>query len=339
MIEIDGSKYEGGGAILRVAIALSAITKKPCYIFNIRKKRKKPGLMLQHLKGIKAVALLADGYLEGDRVGSDQIKFYPQEITPKDLNIKIETAGSITLCLQSIIPVAIFAKRPINIFFEGGGTDVPFSPTIDYYKEVFLKILEKIGIKTEIKIIKRGYFPDGGGRVEIKIFPSQIKQIEFTKRGRLEKILIFSGASLSLKEKKVAERQIFGAREILKKLNLPIEEKVEYYPTSCLGSNITLVAIFENTIIGTDNLGKLGKKAEDVGKEAVLELLKEEGSKAALDKHLADQILIYMALSGKKSEVSVSEITTHCQTNIWVIEKFLEGYFKIQKNIISWIPK
>ena len=150
---------------------------------------------------------------------------------------------------------------------------------------------------------------------------------------------MISGASNHLKDKKVAERQVAGVREVLGKLKLPTEEKIEYYDTRCPGSQICLVAEFENTVIGTDNLGKLGKRAEDVGKEAALELLKEQKSKACLDKHLADQVLPYMALSKNKSSVTVSEITNHCKTNIWVIEKFLEGKFEIKGNLITWSPK
>jgi len=129
---------------------------------------------------------------------------------------------------------------------------------------------------------------------------------------------------------------------------LPIEEKVEYYDTACPGSQICLIAEFGNTFIGTDNLGKLGKRAEDVGKEAALELLREQKSESCLDRHLADQILPYLALSKGKSQVTVSEITDHCKTNIWVIEKFIEGRFEINPhtkfgvgvkgNLITWFP-
>ena len=167
--------------------------------------------------------------------------------------------------------------------------------------------------------------------------PSKLKPIKLSERGQLQKILIISGASEFLKKKKVAERQLSGTREILGKLKLPIEERVEYYQTDCPGSQICLIAKFENTVIGIDNLGKLGKPAEDVGKEAASEFLKEGERKTCLDKHLADQILPYLALTGKKSEVTVSEITNHCKTNIWVIEKFLNGKFEITNNLISWI--
>ena len=339
MIEIDGNYLEGGGQILRTAVSLSAITKKPCHVFSIRGGRPKPGLKQQHLLGIQALTQLCNGKLEGDFLGSKEIKFFPGQTYRGRVSVNIPTAGSIALVLQALIPPALFAPRPIEITFNGGATDTFFSPTIDHFKYCFLKILEKMGAKIEIDILKRGYYPEGGARVKVKVLPSKLKKITLSKRGEFQNILAISGASEFLKDKKVAERQLAGAREILGKFKLPIEEKVEYYNTQCSGSQICLVAQFENTIIGTDNLGKLGKSAENVGKESALELLKQQKSNTCLDKHLADQILPYMALLNKKFSVTVSEITNHCKTNAWVIEKFLEGKFELKDNIISWIPK
>ena len=337
LIEIDGSIGEGGGQILRTAVALAAVTKKPCHVFNIRRGRSKPGLMTQHLLGIQALAQLCRGRLEGDYLGSEEIKLYPGQIKAKDLHVKIETAGSIALVLQTLIPPALFSPQPIKIIFNGGATDTFFSPTINHFRCVFLKILEKMGAKVDINIIRRGFYPEGGAKVEAQVFPAKLKSLNLTKRGSLKQITVISGASEFLRDKKVAERQIAGTREILGKLKLPVEEKAEYYSTQSPGSQICLIAEFENTIIGTDNLGKLGKRAEDVGKEAALELLKESKSEACLDKHLADQILPYLTLAQGKSSVKVSEITNHCKTNIWVIEKFLDGKFEIKGNLISRI--
>ena len=339
MIEVDGSFGSGGGQILRTACALSAITKEPCHIFNIRAKRPKPGLMPQHLLGLQSLARLCRAEVEGDELSSREIKFYPGEIYRDQIPISIPTAGSITLILQTLIPPILFASNSVKISFDGGATDTFFSPTTDYFRYVFLKIIETMGAKVEIDILRRGYYPEGKAKVKTTVFPSKLKNLNFLERGVLKKILVISGASTALRDKKVAERQVAGVREILGKFKLPIEEETEYFDTSCPGSHICLIVEFENTIIGTDNLGKIGKRAEDIGKETALALLKEQKSETCLDKYSVDQILLYLALSHGKSQITCSEITKHSQTNIWVIEKFLGGKFEINNNLISWIPK
>ncbi|MFC1630025.1 RNA 3'-terminal phosphate cyclase [Patescibacteria group bacterium] len=335
IIEIDGSRGEDGGQILRTALSLSVISTKPCHIFNI----KNPGLTNQHLLEIQALSELCDGKLEGDSLSSEEITFYPGKTYKEKVSLNIPAAKSITLVLQAVIPPSLFSPHPVRIVFDGGATDTFFSPTIDHFSRVFLKLLEKMGAKTDLNILQRGYYPEGNAQVEIMISPSTLIPLAISERGTLQKIFAISGASESLKEKKAAEKQLSGVREVLGKLKLPLEEKVEYYKTSCPGSQICLIAEFENTIIGTDNLGKMGKRAEDVGKEAALEMLKEAKSEGSLDKQTVNQILPSLALAPKKSRVSVSEITDCYKTTMWVIEQFLNGKFSIKKNVIQWIPK
>ena len=342
MIEIDGSYLEGGGQIVRTAVSLSLITNQPCQIFNIRKGRKKPGLKTQHLLALEKLTEISHGYIEGNQLGSLEIKFFPQnkEIDPKTIFVNIKTAASITLLLQSLIPPLLFAQSPTKIIFNGGATDTFFSPSFDYFRFVFLELLkEKIGIEIKTKIIKRGFYPEGGAKIELIVFPQKPKSISLIKRKGLKKIIVLSGASLSLKEKKVAERQLQGAKQVLKPLLPLVEEKIEYYSTKCPGSQITILAKFKNTVIGTDNLGQIGKRAEIVGQEAALNLIKQAKTNACVDINMGDQILIYMALSHKPCRISVAKITNHLKTNIWVLEKFLKGRFSVKKNIVSWNPQ
>jgi len=339
MIEIDGSYGEDGSQILKTILALSAITEKDCYIFNIRKERESAGLTNQSLLEAQILSSLCQGRMEGDFLGSEKLKFFPGKIKKtQSLNIKLSNTISSTLLLEALLPLCLLSDYPINLALEGGATDTFFSPTIDYFKYCFLKFIKKLGGKIEIEILKKGYYPEGDANLKIKIEPSELKNINLTERGEFKKIIVFSGASSSLKPKNIAERQLSGAKEILGELKLPIEEKVEYCQTQCQGSQICLIGEFENTIIGADNLGGLGKRAEDIGKEAAINLLKEQKSNACFDKKMADQILIYLALTKRKSSITVSEVTEHCKTNIWVIEKFLDGKFEIKNNLIKWSP-
>jgi len=336
--ELDCSSYEDSDSLLQLAISLSATIKKPCRIFNISKEREKSGLITQHLLAIQALAQLTKGKLEGDELYSKEIKFWPGQDYQEMVSVKIETAISIPLILQSLILPAFFASKPIKISFDGGATDTFFAPTIDYFRYVFLKILEKMTTKVELNILKRGYWPQGKAKVEVTTYPSKFKALNLVEKGQFLEILAISGASDILKDKKVAERQLAGTREVLGKLNLKTEERVEYYQTQGPGSQIFLMAKFENTFLGTDEVGKLGKRSEDLGKETALELLKEQKSGACLDSYLTDQILPYLALANNQSQVTVSKITNHCQNKMWLIEKFLNGKFEINNNLISWNP-
>lgn len=335
-VEIDGSYGEGGGQIVRTACSLAALTQKRCRIFNIRHARRVPGLRPQHVAGVRALAQLCGGRLHGDDIDSRDLLFIPHRIATHDLRVKVETAGSVTLMLQALLPAIVASRAPTTIEFEGGGTDTSRAPNLDYFRHVFLWFLRRMSIDVEVDLIRRGYYPRGGAAMRVQVTAPKLNRFELLDRGPLMQVTLFSQAARILKQRKVAERQIAGAVTVLESLHVPSRTQVEYDPSFSAGSALCIAGEFANTVIGSSSLGAIGKRAEEVGKEAAEDFAREFHSLACLDRHMADQILPYLALCGDRSTVTVSELTSHCRTNMWVIEKFLNGRFQIQDHTITW---
>jgi len=347
MIKLDGSHGEGGGAILRQALALSIVTHKPFKIINIRKKRCNPGLAPQHLAAVNAAKDLCNAEVKGHFIGSTEISFNPGEVIPGRYTINIGTAGSITLLLQSLLLPSIFSGKKIS-FQITGGTDVKWSQPFDYFKFVFLPQMNRYA-EIETSLFRRGYYPKGGGEVKIRIKgkyaldneTDKIPAILLLNQKKLLQIRGISHASYDLGKSSVAERQAESARLSLETLGAPFNIKNEYSKTPSTGSGITLWAVFgedeidfENPIIlGADSLGERGKKAEQVGREAASNLLAVINSGAPVDKYLADQLIPFLALTG--GLIRTNEITSHLKSNIYVAEKFLGVKFSIKDNIVS----
>jgi RNA 3'-phosphate cyclase len=325
MINIDGSYLEGGGQILRTSIALSCLTKKPIHIFNIRAGRKPPGLKAQHLAAIKAVNDLCDGELKGATIGSKEIWLYPQEIKKDFLKVEISTAGSVSLVLQTIFLASLNIEKKLNVEINGGGTFGKWAPSVVYLENVFSPVARKFGFEAEIKVVKHGFYPRGGAKVTAKIYPSKLEGYEIVRK--IEKVEGISIASENLRNAKVSERQRDSVKEILKDFEADIN--LEYVNTLSTG---TAIELWNNpTRIGTSCLGEIGLKAEKVGEIAARELLEELNSGANVDKHLADQLIPFMALANGKSSYLVRELTNHTKTNVWVTEKFVDRKFKLEK--------
>ncbi|MFH1630947.1 MAG: RNA 3'-terminal phosphate cyclase [Candidatus Aenigmatarchaeota archaeon] len=334
VIEIDGSYHEGGGQIVRTAVGLSAITGKSCRIFNIRKGRCNQGLAAQHLRSIEACTRICNGKLTGDEIGSCEIEFHPGEIGGGRYDIDVGTAGSIPLVLQTIVlPVAYSGKKfSFNVV---GGTDVKWSPNIGYFQHIFCDFMKKVGVDIAVDVKVHGFYPKGGGNVFVNVSSSGVGLINLVERGDFEHVDVWSIATQDLEGAKVSERQVAGFGNILK-----IDRKNEGYVESLsTGSAVHAHVHYTNCKLGASALGDRGKKAEDVGRSCAVELKNSVDSGACLDRHMADQILPYMALSVMKNNgfcrVSVEEITGHVRTNIWVIEKFLPVKFDIIKNVVS----
>ncbi len=326
-IKIDGSFGSGGGQIIRTSVGLSAVTGKPCRISNIRAGRSQPGLKAQHLKGIEAVAKLCNAELKGAKTGSTEIEFVPGKIKTKHLEIDIGTAGSVTLVLQALMIPAIHTPEPRE-FEITGGTHVAWSPTTGYFRHVFSEYMKMMGIETTSETLRYGYYPKGGGKIRVSVISQQnIKPLIIEERGKHITTEAWSNASRELIKPGVGERQLDGAGKVIK-----LDKKnVKYVPSASVGSSITITSRFENCSRGASSLGERGKPAEKVGEEAARELKQVLDSPATVDKHMADQIIPYMALAKGESAIIAPELTDHTKTNIWVTGKFLDVKFDIKE--------
>jgi len=329
MIEIDGSFGEGGGQILRYALALSTIIGEKIRIINIRAKRDNPGLQRQHLTVVKALEKISRGHVEGAEIGSTEIIFEPRGIFGGEYVFDIGTAGSVTLLLQSVLPVLAFADRP-SILKVRGGTDVPWSPTYDYFNNVFIRFLNRLGYIVELRLLRRGHYPRGGGEVvaEIKNNPRGFTSIQLVERGRIIEI---RGNSHAVRlPRHIAERQASAAYERLKSLGIDVAIKIdiESYPPDKdphygPGSGIALWAITENSILGSDSLGARDKRAEEVGEKAARTLFEDLSTGSALDRHMSDMIIPYLIFSEGTSIVTGSMLTMHAYTVLEISKKMI----------------
>ncbi|RLI98093.1 MAG: RNA 3'-phosphate cyclase [Candidatus Aenigmatarchaeota archaeon] len=325
-IEIDGSYGSGGGQVLRTSLGLSAVTGKPCRITNIRARRPSPGLRPQHLICVEAVARLCDAEVSGASLGSKEVVFRPGKIGHGPVISEVGTAGSVTLVLQALMIPAVHAPGPVELYISGG-THVAWSPTTGYFRHAFSEYMRMMGIPIESSTKLYGYYPKGGGSIEARVTPGNIKAITLEERIGKPTTEAWSNASRQLMRSGVGERQLKGAEAVIK-----IDRKnVKYVPSSSIGSSITMASSFGNCFLCSSALGSRGKPAEKVGEEAASELKQVLGTKATVDRHMADQIIPYMALAGGKSAVLAPEITEHTSTNIWVTEKFTGARFGISQ--------
>lgn len=334
MIEIDGSFGEGGGQIIRTALGLSAVTKKPARITNIRKNRPNPGLQAQHLEALNAMETLCDADVEGAKIKSTDIIFKPNHVTTEKIEINIPTAGSVGLVLQPLMIAAVHAENKIKIDITGGATNGKWAAPANYIKNVLIPLLGKMNYSASMDIEKYGYYPKGGAKVRMEISSAKLRPIELIEKGEILSIDGISHASQSLKIKLVAERQAKTADIVIER-NIPTNAKVKilYVNSDNPGSAVDLVAKTENSFFGSEGLGEINKRAENVGKEAATKLVEYLKSGACLDEHAEDQILPYMALAAESGEsrIKVHSLTQHTRTNIWVIEKFLPVKFTIDE--------
>jgi RNA 3'-phosphate cyclase len=335
MIDIDGSIGEGGGSVLRVAVALSAVSRKPVHMYNIRANRPKPGLAPQHMHSIEALAKLTNARVDGLSIRSTELTFEPGVVGGGQYRVDVGTAGSITLILQALMPAAAFASKPVEVEITGG-TDVPMAPSIDYLKNVTIPMLRKMGYSGEVELVRRGHYPRGGGIVRAKIEPVQkLRAIRLTEAGRVRRI---AGISHCVRlPTHIATRQAHAAKQaLLRAGHADAVIKVDSHPTNLEtqlgpGTGITIWAETERgAILGESCLGRPGKPAEQVGREVARGLLNQLKTGRAFDRYLTDQIIPYMVIAEGRSEITTADLTLHTLTNIGLIEKILGVKFEVE---------
>ena len=334
MIEIDGSQKSGSGTILRLSIALAAITKNPLHITNIRQNRPKPGLKPQHLESVLTAGKLCNAKIQGATLGSRELWFTPQEIKGGNVEALIETAGSIPMLLSATLPICLFAENPVRLHVAKGGTDTIHAPTINYLRFVFMPALKRMGVDAEITVQKYGYYPKGNGEATLSIKPNRrLNPITLESFGKVKSIKGVSVCTF-LADRQVAERQAKAAQDYLMQNGYKADIQVVNDQSNPIqkGSSIVLWAETDTGIIfGADAIGELRKMAEAIGKEAAERLILELSAKPMVDVFLADMLIPYMALAQGKSAFMVRMISEHIESNIWLIEKMLNVKFKIEK--------
>ncbi len=320
MIKIDGSFGEGGGQILRTSLGLAALLQKPLHIFNIRAKRTKPGLRPQHLACVKAIQSITKAEIKGAEIGSKELVFIPEGIYPGEYVFDIGTAGSTSLVLQSML-LPLTVAQDCSLIRIKGGTHVPWSPPFHYLRYVFAPTLADLGVKIELNINKWGFYPEGGGEIEGKIYPFQtLKAKNWLKPPVFSQLKAIS-ICLNLPEH-IRKRQANTLINQLEKMGLKAELREEEAKGRGKGSFLFLW-IDEQIKAGFSALGARGKTAEEVAKEVFNAFFLYYKSKVAMDPHLSDQIVLYLSLAPGKSQFTTI-ISSHLLTNIWVINQFLK---------------
>lgn len=319
-IIIDGSVGEGGGQILRSSLSLSMVTGKPFTLTNIRAGRKKPGLMRQHLTCVKAAAEVCDADISDVSVGSDELHFVPAEIKAGDYNFAIGTAGSTTLVAQTLIPALMMLDKPSSLKLEGGTHNMQ-CPPYDYIKQSFLPVLNKMGADISCSLTSYGFFPAGGGQIDVEIKPTDgHKQIELTERGK--QVSLSAEALVSKIPISIAEREL---KRVRSKLGWAEEMTTAKSIDNSIGpGNILLLKmVFENVTEVAAGFGVVGTSAESIAKNTCKQANRYLHSEAVVGPYLADQLLLPMALVGG-GKFTTLRPSLHTKTNIEVIRHFLD---------------
>ncbi|WP_026733919.1 RNA 3'-terminal phosphate cyclase [Fischerella sp. PCC 9605] len=336
MIYIDGSYGEGGGQVLRTSLSLAAITGIPTTIYNVRAGRKKPGLAAQHLTAVRAAAAICHAEVRGDALGSMMLEFIPSRVvTAKNYTFDVSeareggSAGAITLVLQTLLLPLALATGASQVTLKGG-THVHHSPSMTYIEQVYLPLLHRMGVQSEVELCAWGWYPQGQGEVKLLVRgDSKLAGINLLERGDLQQV--YGSAVVTELPSHIPQRMASRAENLLREAGLKAVIQPVRNKGIAPGAGLFLTAEYEHSLAGFSALGRLGLPAEKVAQTACEELLKFHQTGAAVDEHLADQLLLPAALASQESEYQVAEVSTHLKTNAWVIEQFALAKVRIDE--------
>ncbi|KAL5021641.1 hypothetical protein ScPMuIL_000796 [Solemya velum] len=333
-LEIDGGVLEGGGQVLRNSAALSCLMQRPIHVRNIRAGRSSPGLRPQHLTGLLLIRDLCRAQLEGAGVGSQEISLTPSSVQAGSYTADTKTAGSICLLMQAALPCTLIGAGPCTMRLRGG-TNAEMAPQVDYTMMVFKPVAERFGMHFDCDIIKRGYFPKGGGEVVVRGYPAkQLTAVNMTDFGEVRRIYGRSFAA-GVIPKRVAHIMAESAESVIRQdyKSVPIEiERVKESEQAAMGSGAGITIVGETStgcLIAGTALGKKGVPAEKVGEQAGEMLLNNLFNAGCVDDFLQDQVVLLMALAKGKSKILCGPITLHTQTAIHITELLTKAKFTI----------
>lgn len=325
MLVIDGSFGEGGGQILRSALALSLVTGRPFRLEKIRAGRKRSGLLRQHLTAVQAAAAVGQAEVRDDREGSSELTFAPSAIVPGDYQFSIGTAGSATLVLQTLLPALLSASGPSSVTVEGG-THNPLAPPFEHFALALLPLVRRMGKKATAKLVRAGFVPAGGGLIHVEVDPAgewrQLRLPACADPPRLSATVV-----LAKLPQHIAERELNIVAERLG--ILPEEQHVENVSSYGPGNAIYVTATRAGVTDVFTAFGQRGVPAEVVARHAADQVEHYWNSQATVGPQLADQLLLPMALAGGGS-MATTEPTLHATTNIEVLRMFVDLDVRIE---------
>ena len=328
MLEIDCSRGEGGGQAVRTSVAMAAITGKATHLTRIRENRPTQGLSKQHCTAVSAVAQMTGATIIGNSLGSQDLTVLPGAEKEYDIVLDVGSAGSVALVLQAMMLASKNHEKSIHMDIMGG-TNVMWAPPIDSYKHVLFPLMEKMGIRVDLKIIQRGLYPEGGGRVIVDMHPiGRINPLCIESMGELKRIR--GTCFVQNLPGWLVDQMVEGCTSALGDLDVELEiERIDEGISR--GAGMTLAAEYENGMIGSNVLTSKSHPAKQAGIDVANDLLKIMESGSTMDVHTADQLLPYLAMADGDSAFSVSRISRHLLSQMDTLETFLDVKFGVER--------